>query len=193
MADFCIGTMAPNLLAPIPVYLPDWFRTGLAAATQTPTIKVGWQARTRFWEKENQNYGGFSWTDDIICQIWYPSDGFTSNTEVLTGAYNRGPPATQLRQLNQAQRIQVALAGGENLHAGFTQKSHADRGLTVAWYMMPFQVGGWACDTASTQPDVYRTITTLPQGGLHLAGDHYRYLPVWQEGPTRRITPPSTR
>jgi len=182
LADFCICTMAPNLLAQIPSSLPDWFRAGLAAVTQTAAIKVGWQAGTRFWEKENRIYGGISWTDDIIGQIWYPSDGFTSHTGVLTGAYNRGPLATQFSQLSQAQRIQVGLAGGEKLHAGFTQKVYADRGLTVAWHMMPFQVGGWASDTASTQPDLYRTITTLPQGRLYLAGDHYSYLPGWQEG-----------
>jgi monoamine oxidase len=181
-ADFCISTMAPNLLATIPTSLPEWFRAALAAVAQTPAIKVGWQGRTRFWETESKIYGGISWTDDIIGQIWYPSEDFTAHTGVLTGAYNRGPMATVFGQYSQSQRLQAALNGGEKLHAGFSQKVYADKGVTVAWQFMPNQVGGWAADTAASQPEVYRKITTLPQGRLYLAGDAWSYLPGWQEG-----------
>lgn len=180
--DFCLSTMAPNLLAGLPSDLPPWFRTALAAVTQTPAIKVGWQGRTRFWETENQIYGGISWTDDIIGQIWYPCEEFTTHTGVLTGAYNRGPLAQVFGSFDQNRRLQTALNGGEKLHAGFSQKVYADKGVTVAWQYMPFQVGGWAADTATAQPDVYRAITTLPQGRMYLAGDVWSYLPGWQEG-----------
>jgi len=180
--DFCISTMAPNLLAAIPTSLPDWFRTALAAVIQTPAAKVGWQARTRFWETEDNIYGGISWTDDIIGQIWYPSDDFGAHTGVLTGAYNRGAAATVFGSYNQGQRLLAALNGGEKLHSGFTQKVYADKGLTIAWHYMPYQVGGWANETADEQPDVYRKITTLPQGRLYLAGDAWSYLPGWQDG-----------
>lgn len=181
-ADFCISTMAPNLLATIPTSLPEWFRTALAGVTQTPAIKVGWQGRSRFWETEDNIYGGISWTDDIIGQIWYPSEDFGAHTGVLTGAYNRGPAATVFSAYNQSQRLQAALAGGEKLHPGFSQKVYADKGLTIAWHYMPNQVGGWAADTSTEQPAIYRTITTLPQGRLYLAGDAWSYLPGWQEG-----------
>lgn len=180
--DFCISTMAPNLLATLPSDLPVWFREALGAVTQTPAIKVGWQGRTRFWETADQIYGGISWTDDIIGQIWYPSEDFTTHTGVLTGAYNRGPLAQVFGSYSQSQRLQAALTGGEKLHAGFSQKVYADKGLTIAWQYMPHQVGGWAADTATAQPEVYRRITTLPQGRMYLAGDVWSYLPGWQEG-----------
>lgn len=182
LADFCFSSMAPNLLANITNSLPPDFNKALAAVNQTPAIKVGWQGRTRFWEKENNIYGGISWTDDIIGQIWYPSDDFNASTGVLTGAYNRGAGATEFGKLKQKERIARALAGGEKLHPGFEQKVYADRGLTIAWHYMPFQVGGWASDTANTQPEIYKAITDLPQGRLYLAGDAYSYLPGWQEG-----------
>jgi len=149
---------------------------------QTPAIKVGWQGRTRFWEKENNIYGGISWTDDIIGQIWYPSEDFNASTGVLTGAYNRGPLAQEFASYDQKKRIATALAGGAKLHPDFEKKVYADWGVTIAWQYMPFQVGGWASDTANTQPDVYKAITELPQGRLYLAGDAYSYLPGWQEG-----------
>ena len=51
VADFCLSTMAPNLLAAIPTSLPPWFVQALAKVIQTPATKVGWQGRTRFWEE----------------------------------------------------------------------------------------------------------------------------------------------
>jgi monoamine oxidase len=188
-ADFCISTMAPNLLQGIlSDQFPDDFRKALGKVEQVPAIKVGWQARTRFWEEENLIYGGISWTDDDIGQIWYPSEDFNARTGVLTGAYNRGPTAEQFGKLTQAQRIAKALDGGQNLHPstggndpGFKGKIYTDRGVTIAWQYMPFQVGGWAGLTATRQPEVYQKIIK-PQGRLYLAGDVYSYLPGWLEG-----------
>ena len=180
--DYCICTMAPNLLAEIPTTLSERFRAALRNVPKTPAIKVGFQGKTRFWEEEDQIYGGISWTDHIIGQIWYPSEDFTAHTGVLTAAYNRGPMAAVFGEYDQATRISTALEGGERLHAGYTNKVYADQGLSIAWQHMPNQVAGWPGDTAGSYPDIYRTITTQPQGRLYLAGDAYSYLPGWQEG-----------
>ena len=182
VADFCFSTMAPNLLAAIPTSLPAGFVDALRNVMQTHAIKVGWQGRTRFWETEDNIYGGISWTTDIISQIWYPSEDFTAHTGVLTGAYNRGDAATRFGKLNQKDRLLTALRGGTKLHPGFAQNVYADQGLTIAWQYMPHQVGGWANETAFTQPDIYHTITDLPQGRLYLVGDAWSYMPGWQEG-----------
>jgi monoamine oxidase len=189
-ADFCISTMAPNLLQRIlqKDQFPPEFWDSLGKVVQTPAIKVGWQTRNRFWEKENHIYGGISWTDDDIGQIWYPCEDFNAPTGVLTGAYNRGPTALEFGKLSQAQRITHALDAGERLHpprspgfTGFKRNVYADKGVTIAWHYMPFQVGGWAGLTAITQPDVYKQIIK-PQGQLYTAGDAYSYLPGWLEG-----------
>jgi monoamine oxidase len=181
-ADFCFSSMAPNLLATLPSSLDGAFKKALSQVDQTPAIKVGWQGRSRFWQQENHIFGGISWTTDIIGQIWYPSEDFNAHTGVLTGAYNRGDAAAEFGKFDRATRIARALAGGELLHPGFRDKVYADKGLTIAWQYMPFQVGGWPSDTASTQPDVYKAITELPRGRLYLAGDAWSYLPGWQEG-----------
>jgi monoamine oxidase len=181
-ADFCFSSMAPNLLAKLPSSLDAEFRAWLGKVDQTPAIKVGWQTRSRFWQTENHIYGGISWTTDIIGQIWYPSEDFNAHTGVLTGAYNRGGDAKTFGEFDQQKRLALALEGGAKLHPGFADKVYADKGLTIAWQYMPFQVGGWASDTASTQPEVYQHITDLPRGRLFLAGDAWSYLPGWQEG-----------
>lgn len=180
--DYCVSTMAPNLLHDVLKNADQTFMNGLANVDQTPAIKVGWQGRNRFWEEEDQIYGGISWTTDIISQIWYPSEDFTAPTGILTGAYNRGPLAADFGKLDQKQRIAAALGGGDKLHPGFKDKVYADDGLTIAWQNMPHQVGGWPSDTAITQPSVYKQITAMPQGRLVCAGDAWSYWPGWQEG-----------
>ena len=107
---------------PAGIFIDAPTRLILRSVDYIPACKVGWQAKTRFWEKEDRIYGGISWTTDIISQIWYPSSGFHEEFGVLTGAYNRGDQARQFQALTVPERIAAALAGGEKLHPGFTDK-----------------------------------------------------------------------
>lgn len=183
--DYCVSTMAPNLLADVLDNFPGGFTNALAAVKQVAACKVGWQARRRFWELDDRIFGGISWTKHPISQIWYPADGYLGRTGVLTGAYNRGEPAEAFAKLSHAERLSSALEGGERLHPGFRDEVHADRGVSIAWGKMPHQVAGWADETFETQPDIYRQITDLPQGRLYLAGDFVSYMPGWMEGAVR--------
>ena len=184
-ADFCVSTMPPQLLADVLQGGDASFVNALANVNQIAACKVGWQGRERFWELENQIYGGISWTNHIASQIWYPANGYLGHTGVLTGAYNRGAPAEQFGALSHADRIELAVEGGERLHPGFAGKVYVDRGVSIAWQNMPHQVSGWADETAHKQPDIYRTITEQPQGRLYLAGDFVSYMPGWMEGSVR--------
>jgi len=205
-ADFCISTMAPQLLARV---LSDQFSKDYKSALNevrgqdegekkkdwVPAIKVGWQAKSRFWEQRNHIYGGISWTDDDIGQIWYPCEDFNAATGVLTGAYNRGPVAEAFGNMPQADRITHALKGGNNLHppkdtfSGFEKNVYADRGVTIAWQHMPNQQGGWTPVLGNSKPAVYKKIVE-PQSSpadpskarFFVAGDTYSWLPGWIEG-----------
>lgn len=184
-ADFCISTMAPQILAEVLQGGDAGFVKALSDVNKTAACKVGWQGRERFWELEDQIYGGISWTKHIISQIWYPADGYQGHTGVLTGAYNRSEPAEEFGALPHAERIRLAVEGGERLHPGFADKVHVDRGVSIAWQNMPHQVYGWADETAYTQHEIYQTITERPQGRLYQAGDFASYMPGWMEGSVR--------
>ncbi|HBF32458.1 FAD-dependent oxidoreductase [Rhizobium sp.] len=193
--DFCVSTMAPSLLnrVLVPDNIPPKFLKGLQAFSETgawpdqtpnlwtPAIKVGWQGKDRFWETKNEIYGGISWTTDIIGQIWYPSEDFTARTGILTGAYNRGEQASVFAKQNQPERLAAAKTGLGKLHKG--EENNVTHGMSIAWQLMPHQVGGWASDTASTSPDVYEQITTFKENGyFYCAGDTWSYWPGWQVG-----------
>ena len=47
---------------------------------------MAFQAKRRFWEDDSAIYGGISWTDTDIAQIWNPSNGYHRHKGVLVGA-----------------------------------------------------------------------------------------------------------
>jgi monoamine oxidase len=188
--------MAPPLLSKLlDSSFPERFQTALTKITMVPAFKFGWQARRRFWEEENEIYGGISWTRHIISQLWYPSHGFHAPKGVLTGAYTYGKDAAILGAMSHQERSAIALKGGEKLHPG-TFERNVERGLSIAWQNMPNQAGGWAYYRHQNTNPEYLEIAK-PQGRLILAGDYLSFLPGWMEGAIRsselavkRITDP---
>ena len=180
-ADFCVSTMAPTILARVENNFSARFVAAMRDWRLVPACKVGWQARRRFWEEDDQIYGGISWTRHQISQIWYPSDQFFSSTGVLTGAYNSGAEALAFGNLSHQERLQVALEGGERLHPGFSDWVYQERGLSIAWQKMPHIEGGWSEYTHETNPDIFRR-ADMGEGNLILAGDFLSQMPGWKEG-----------
>ena len=91
-ADHVIMTGKPPLLLDMDLadlLAPD-VRAMIGAILFRGGGKYGWQARSRFWERNPPGiFGGISYTTHLIDQIWYPSSGFAGPTGILTGAYVR--------------------------------------------------------------------------------------------------------
>jgi len=85
-ADYAIIAIPPSVLRDIP---NDFSATAQSAISQVqyanPT-KIAFQSE-RFWERDEQIYGGISWTDPNILQIWYPSGGFGQGQGIILGSY----------------------------------------------------------------------------------------------------------
>jgi monoamine oxidase len=171
-ADYCICSIPATVLRQI----NNDFSTQHAAAIQsfvyTQTVKVAYQSR-RFWEQEQSIYGGISWTDQDITQIWYPSHGFGQEQGILVGAYTFGQTHSQnLSNLPPALRISQVTTQAGRLHIQFTQE--ASRGISVAWRKVPFQLGAWGASSPG--------ILTSADDNIFFAGEHLSLLQGWQEG-----------
>ena len=183
-ADYCISTMAPRLLSQIlDSSFSQRFRQSLANIYMVPAFKIGWQAKSRFWEEENEIYGGISWTKHDITQLWYPSYGFHSQKGVLTGAYNYGSAARRFGLMPHKERMVKALNGGEKFHPGLFERN-VEKGISIAWQNMPNQAGGWAYYRNQAANPEYLAINQ-PQGRLVLAGDYLSFISGWMEGAVR--------
>ena len=114
-ADYCISTIPMPIFVTLKTNLPDAVMEAAANLPAQAAGKVGWQAE-RFWETNDNIYGGISWTDDAIDQIWYPSSGYLSAKGTLTGAYMRGEPAEEFNARTVAERLRMAREQGDKLH-----------------------------------------------------------------------------
>jgi monoamine oxidase len=183
-ADYCISNIPLPLLRRIVDNgtFDEDFQRAVGAVPFAPACKVGWQADERFWETQNEIYGGISWIADTITQFWYPSAGYFMQKGILTGLYNYGETADRFGGLPLDERLTVARKGAEKLHPGFAKYCKIGLGLSIAWQSVPHLEGGWADWTGSLEQKKAYQRLLRPDKKFWVCGDQISYLPGWQQG-----------
>jgi len=183
-ADYCISTMPLPILNKIENNnFSDDYRKAIGAVNFASTCKVGWQANRRFWELDNQIYGGISYINHDITQMWYPSHGYFGPKGVLTGTYNYDAAADRMAGRDLEARLELAAQGAKRLHPKFDEDVPRDLGLSIAWKNVPYQLGGWADDWSCPDSNYNRLLR--PDGNVWVAGDQVSHISGWQEGAIR--------
>ena len=175
-ADFAICTIPAPVLKDIPNDFSPEVRETLESLTFVPAVKIAFQARRRFWEEDHAIYGGISWTDQDITQIWYPAYGYHRDKGIIIGAYiwdERPGQGLHFARMTPSERLRAAIAEGERIHPGYG--AELESGISRSWPTTPFQKGGWP---ESKSPPALQK----PDGAIHFAGDQITALPGWQEG-----------
>ncbi|WP_299682071.1 FAD-dependent oxidoreductase [uncultured Dokdonia sp.] len=175
------------------------------------TTKVGWQADRHLWQGSPINpttgsvedsevgvvpiFGGISWTDNDIQQIWYPSTAYQDKKGVLTGAYNFDKIAHRWGKMPIKKRLHHAREDAKKFDKKFG--NGLEDGLAIAWQNMPYIKGGWAYWQAVGESTyAAKQYNAISQGsGIYdkesdtysipnffIVGDQISSLPGWQEG-----------
>ena len=188
-ADYCICTIPLPVLARIP---SDFSPAKKAAIAGGPaylhSVKLALEA-PRFWETDDNIFGGLAWTDRLNENVIYPSHGFGEARGVVVGAYCAGwthnDTPDSFAALSHEQRIKISRDCLEALHPG---RSHLlSKPVTVAWGLTPYSEGVgalWGDPDFGGNPDrgpVYAELLK-PEGPIVFAGEHLSYQPTWQEG-----------
>lgn len=150
-----------------------------------PAVKVAFQSERRWWEQDHQIYGGISWTNRDITQMWYPSSDIHGRKGILVGSYIwTSDIGRSFSAMTPAQRAAAAIADGEHLFPGY--RGLVQRPVSVAWSNVPFQGGAWAewGDDPDARRDVYPVLLP-PDGPYWFAGEHMSHINGWQEGSIR--------
>jgi monoamine oxidase len=191
-ADYCICTLPLPVLGRIP---SDFSAAKKAAITGAPaylhSVKLAFEA-PRFWESDDNIFGGLAWTDRRNENVIYPSHNYGSAKGVIVGAYCAGwthqdEPAT-FAGLSHDERIRISRESIEALHPG---RSHLlAKGVSVAWGLTPYSEGvGALWPDFDPRPGgggggrgaLYGELLR-PEGPIVFAGEHLSYQPTWQEG-----------
>ena len=177
--ELCVCTLPLPVLAKIPADFSPEMAKAIAAVPYGETGKIGLQFNRRFWEEDDQIFGGGSSTNLPISQIVYPSHGFLGRKGVVIGSYVFGKRAKEFGALTPAERVQHAIADGAKIHPQYTR--HFENGFSVAWHKSPYNLGGWASYSDALRKEHYSQLCQ-PDGPIHLAGEHLSYLTAWMAG-----------
>lgn len=179
-ADWCVCTIPLSILSQIDIKVSDSMHAAIEAVPYEACVKVGLQFKRRFWEQDDQIYGGISFTDLPNLLIGYPSTNYGHPGKgVLLGAYIWGPNAYEFTARPPAERVKLALEYGAQIHPQYP--TEFDNGIAVGWHRVPWTngcFGNWSDEARKTH---YRNLCQI-DGRIVLAGEHASLIPAWQEG-----------
>ena len=178
--DFCVCTMPPHLLARLPGDLAPATLAALRSGIADRAGKTGLQFKRRFWEEDDDIYGGRSITNQPISQIYYPFDGLGAGGKgIVIGAYHFSN-VKDFDDLTPAQRERVALEQGARIHPQYP--AEFENSFSVEWHRVRYSEGAWMLyEKEAEQAAMIRTLGQ-PDGPFYFAGDWLSQIVAWQAG-----------
>jgi monoamine oxidase len=193
-ADFCICTMPISVLAITKNNFSPETQRAFTGMPITALYKVAWEA-PRFWEKENNIYGGISFLNPgTVDLVWYPTDKMFSPTGVLVSGFGSeredvgglgmggsntfAPTAFGALPTTEA-KLAASRAAVERLHPG--KGTLLTKPIYVNWSKIPYSLGCFANNHLASSEPAYVQLEK-PQGCTYFAGDYLSHLVGWQEG-----------
>ena len=175
-ADYCICTIPLPVLTDIEKDVSPPVQSAIAAARYDRAGKIGLQFKRRFWEEDDEIYGGRSWTDQEVGQIIYPSHGFATAKGVLVGYYLDFRNTMRERPPTEIQRL--ALEHGTRVHPQYA--TEFENAFSVTWTRVPWSRGSWRSESS----DAHRGLSVLrePDGRVYFAGDYMTDMSSWMQG-----------
>jgi monoamine oxidase len=175
-ADYCVSTIPLTVLRDIQKDLSAPVQSAIAAAHYDSAGRIGLQFKRRFWEQDDQIYGGRSWTDQEVGQILYPSHGFGSNKGVVVGYFLDFKRTMVDRP--PAERQRLALEQGARLHPQYV--TEFETAFSVSWPRVPWNRGSWRSESGAA----LEALAPLrqPDGRVHFAGDYMTDLSSFMQG-----------
>lgn len=184
--DYLICTIPFPVLAKIDTNFSKPVNQAIAGVVYDHSNKIAFDA-PRFWEKEDQIYGGITFVGGPTSLIWYPSAAIHSARGMLLACYASGPLAADFQRRPIAEQIEYARAVVEKVHPGHGKD--LANGIAVNWHKIPYSLGPWPAWNAGQAGRQEGNIDTpafrllqKPDGRVYFASAALSQTPGWQEG-----------
>ncbi|MVN77398.1 FAD-dependent oxidoreductase [Hymenobacter sp. HMF4947] len=179
LGDLCICTLPLPVLSNVNHNFSADVSRAIDFVPYIQTGKIGLQFKRRFWEEDEQIFGGITHTNNELTQIFYPSYDYLSKKGILLGYYNFNEKAKKVGDLTYAERQQLALQKGALIHPQYP--TEFEQAFSVSWQKQPYSLGGWALYGADDRKTHYRALLK-PDKNVYFAGEHTTYLTAWMAG-----------
>jgi monoamine oxidase len=175
-ADYVVMCLPMSILGKLDCQLSPEMMATVRSINQSGSAKMGLAMKRRFWEEDDQIFGGHLYSDLPIGEFSYPSTGYFSRKGVLLGLYSNGPVA-DLTDKPIADRIEHVLMHSSKVHPQIREEFESAYG--VWWKRVEYSRGGYASAPAAQRAPLTKVENRLLIGSA--ATTQYSQ-PDWQEG-----------
>jgi monoamine oxidase len=144
--------------------------------------------RRRFWEQDDNIFGGGTYTDLPTGTTWYPSDNaatrdarISAAPAVFLASYSWGQTARRLATLPHTQRSTLALTHLARVHPQLARAGEVRRTASWSWDNHRWAGGAFACFTPGQWSELHRHVVA-PEGRIYFAGEHASLSHTWMQG-----------
>ncbi|WP_420139129.1 flavin monoamine oxidase family protein [Sphingomonas sp.] len=184
--DYLICTIPFPVLSSIDTNFSKPVAQAIAGVVYDHSNKIAFDA-PRFWETEDQIYGGITFVGGPTSLIWYPSAAIHSARGMLLACYASGPVAADFQKRPIAEQIEYARAVVEKVHPGHGKD--LSNGIAVNWHKIPYSLGPWPAwnpgqagrQEGNIDTPAFRLLQK-PDGRVYFASAALSQTPGWQEG-----------
>jgi monoamine oxidase len=176
-ADYVVICMPLSVLSNVDINLSDEMMTAVKAVTYSNSAKMGLAMKRRFWEEDDQIFGGHLYSNLPLGEFSYPSYDYFTQKGVLLGLYANGPVGDLLDQPIKA-RVEHVLMHASKVHPQIRQEFES--AYTVFWRKVKYNLGGYASGSASARRVQLSKVENRIVIGSAATAPHSE--PDWQEG-----------
>jgi monoamine oxidase len=143
------------------------------------SAKILFQCRRRFWEEDENIFGGGTVTDLPIRVMFYPDHSRETGRGVVLASYTWSEDAQRWGSLSDTDRICQALDDVAEIHPQITAEFEV--GVSKMWHDDEFAGGAFALFDPGQQTLLHAHIIK-PEGRIHFAGEHASLAHAWIQG-----------
>src|SRR5215510_12490995 len=120
-ADYVVASLPMTVLAGIDINLSPEMMTAVKAVTHSNSAKMGLQMKRRWWEEDDQIFGGHLYSNLPLGEFSYPSYDYFTKKGVLLGLYANGPVGDLIDHPIK-ERIEHVLTHSSKVHPQIRQE-----------------------------------------------------------------------
>jgi monoamine oxidase len=176
-ADYVVLCLPMTIIAKLDVNFSPDIMKAVRQIRHSDSAKLGLAMRRRFWEEDDQIFGGHLYSDLPLGEFSYPSNDYFTNNGVLLGLYANGPIGT-LGDQPIAARVEHVLTHASKVHPQIRQEFQS--AYAVWWRRVKYSEGGYASGSAAARRSQTAKMDNRLLIGSAATAPHSE--PDWQEG-----------
>jgi monoamine oxidase len=176
-ADYVVVCMPLSVLSGVDINLSPELMQTVKAITYSNSAKMGLAMKRRFWEEDDEIFGGHLYSNLPLGEFSYPSYDYFTKKGVLLGLYANGPVGDLLDQPINA-RIEHVLTHSSKVHPQIRQDFES--AYAVWWRKVKYSQGGYASGSATSRRAQLSKVDNRIIIGSAATAPHSE--PDWQEG-----------